>query len=124
MEEVKNELGNNSLQIAKEVYQSFQKYPWPGNLRELRNVIRRSALLSSTDNSIIQPAHLPHEVLYPPQNDFTTEKEGLKAAQHEAEAKVIIEALRDTNGNKSKAAKLLEIDRKTLYNKLKLFNIE
>ena len=91
------------------------EYPWPGNLRQMKNMVRRATLLAQGKFITI--------------NELNELKEpapaiiGIPLRNEEAEKHQIIEALRQTGNNKSRAAQLLGIDRKTLYNKLKLYNI-
>ncbi|HMJ71597.1 MAG TPA: sigma-54 dependent transcriptional regulator [Cyclobacteriaceae bacterium] len=103
-------------------------YYWHGNLRELNNVVKRSVLLTLTDT--IQLDSLPQEIVHANNAPVSTnghveeEKVGLlKSIAGSAERQAIIDVLEKANYNKSKAAELLKIDRKTLYNKLKLYNI-
>ena len=91
-------------------------YPWPGNLRQMKNVIRRATLLAT--GKYITPLELSD---LPETN---TPAATLPLRNEETEKQHIIEALRQTGNNKSRAAQLLGIDRKTLYNKLKLYGIE
>lgn len=91
-------------------------YPWPGNLRQMKNVIRRATLLAT--GKYITPLELSD---LPETNTPTAT---LPLRNEETEKQHIIEALRQTGNNKSRAAQLLGIDRKTLYNKLKLYGIE
>ncbi len=113
------ELGKDVIGFEDEVMNIFRNYNWPGNLREMRNVIKRATLLCQT--GFISREHIPAELasapvtLYP--DDFA-----LKREKHEVE--LIREALAKCNNNKSEAARLLKIDRKTLYNKMKLYSIE
>ncbi len=115
-----------------DVQQVFQSYPWPGNLREFRNVVRRAVLLTKPGESI-QLASLPEEIRYyysthdghAHQEHFSTilleEPEILKEAASKAEYELIMSVLKKVNFNKKRAAEYLKIDRKTLYNKLKNF---
>ena len=106
----------------------FADYNWYGNIRELKNVINRAVLLSEKDE--ISTDVLPEEIRYftPDRNtarvNTREEVTDLKEATLITEREVISDALSKTNYNKSKAAKLLNIDRKTLYNKIKQYNIE
>jgi two-component system, NtrC family, response regulator HydG len=106
-------------------------YPWHGNIRELQNVIKRVVLLSKND--IITPELLPDEIRFnsgstAARTDYNGVIEhditDLKSATLITEKEVIQNALAKTNNNKSKAARLLNIDRKTLYNKIKLYDLE
>ncbi len=117
----------------------FKSYIWHGNLRELKNVIKKATLL--TETSYIEPHVLPFEISNhtrlqfsdQPQNNTSVQNDGerkvisekallggssLKEASIDAEFETIMRALRQANYNKSKAAKILQIDRKTLYNKM------
>jgi two-component system response regulator HydG len=128
--------------FSEEVKNDFLNYSWPGNLRELKNVIKRATLLS--DGDLIEEKALPFEIVnYKKLKDLDDEpapsvaaasvfsesadgedsKPSLKTVANEAEYDMIMQVLRDVNFNKSKAARLLNIDRKTLYNKMKQFDI-
>ena len=106
------------------------RYNWYGNIRELQNVINRAVLLSKTD--FIRPDVLPDEIRFNNlqtggrQNNFSNHRDvkELKEATLITEKEVITNALIESNYNKSKAAKILNIDRKTLYNKINQYNIE
>jgi two-component system response regulator HydG len=132
LQKTRTELGKPVNGFEDEVMQLFMNYSWPGNLREMRNVIRRAALL--TDTHKITTRGLPFEImalrekLYTPSPalqkkifDDTTVKKGifLKDTAARAEYESILNALQQVNFNKSKAAELLNIDRKTLYNKIR-----
>jgi len=116
-----------------EVTQIFMNYSWPGNLREFRNVVRRAALLTSgglvctkvlppeivDSNSFTAAVHEPH---VPVQHHPVAHKEtDLKNAAAQAEYDTIMNVLKQVNYNKSRAAEILKIDRKTLYNKIKSY---
>lgn len=111
------ELGKDVVDFSEEVIKIFENYSWPGNLRELQNYIKRAVLFTS--GKTIQKEALPDKLLYP-QEDI--EDEGL--FKNKSERQMILDALESTDGNKSKAARILKIDRKTLYNKLKAYNIK
>lgn len=120
-EEANRELDRQVKGIAPEALEQLKDYSWPGNLRELRNVIRRSVLFATGD--YITPEGLPllpaESKEAPIEND---ENMSLQAEPHDEKEK-IIRALKRVNGNKTKAALLLQIDRKTLYNKLHAYGI-
>lgn len=114
---------NNSLDKAvhdfsTEVWEAFQKYQWPGNLRELKNVVKRAVLLTAGEE--IQLSALPKEVVNPTAKDSVVEN----FSKAEFEKERIIKALKKTNFNKSKAAKLLQVTRKTLYNKINHYKLD
>lgn len=93
------------------------QYAWPGNLRQMKNIIRRATLLA-TDKFITL------NELSDIQTSNILDNSDMLLRNEETEKNQILEALQHTGNNKSKAAKLLGIDRKTLYNKLKLYEIE
>ncbi len=151
------ELGKNVKRLSPDVEAIFRNYVWYGNLRELKNVIKRATLL--TDGEEIEPMALPFEISNfnklqfdkgpqietvtnsynsnshpqtpaapvsavaeeeePPRSNLS--ETTLKGASIDAEYEMILKALKKVNFNKSKAAKLLNIDRKTLYNKMKQY---
>ncbi len=133
LEQSNKELNKNINGFESDVINHFMNYPWYGNLRELKNVIKRSALL--TEGSMIEASSLPLEIsnyskLVFPEHKISGDPKmdlqhlpNLKAAAHEAEYEMIIKVLKQVNFNKSKAAKLLNIDRKTLYNKMKAYDL-
>ncbi len=108
-----------------EVLDMFTRYSWPGNLREFRNVVRRCALL--TDSGYITAASLPHEISNVPVFFSDTPELAqagrktmdLKDSASKAEYDTIMHVLKEVNFNKTKAAEVLKIDRKTLYNKIR-----
>jgi two-component system response regulator HydG len=112
--EANTDLDRNSQGFNREVTDLFLGYDWPGNLREMKNTIKRAVLLSKSE--IIDISVLPQEMLTLGRDKLPFPKEDEETA--------IRKALDRTNFNKSKAARLLDIDRKTLYNKLKLYNID
>lgn len=122
------ELNKKVEGFEESVMEIFMNYSWPGNLREFRNVIRRSALLSSA--GLINTKVLPHEIVSTSMHNVPREpsiaghtvanKEmDLKNAAAQAEYDTIMNVLKQVNFNKSRAAEILKIDRKTLYNKIK-----
>jgi two-component system response regulator HydG len=152
------ELEKNVQGFSKEAEAIFTSYVWYGNLRELKNVIKRSTLL--TDSNLIEVKSLPFEISnFHKLSPFTEEAQlsgpayhplqtvatnhiavddhpannghailkpadlNLKAASIDAEYEIIFSALKQVNFNKSKAAKMLNIDRKTLYNKIKEYQL-
>jgi len=124
------ELKRNVLGFSADVEECFLTYSWPGNVRELKNVVRRATLLTETDE--IQLKALPLEISTDAKVNAmektihrTPEKSrDLKNAASEAEYEAILKVLREVNFNKTKAAKILNIDRKTLYNKMKAINLD
>lgn len=126
------ELGRKVERFSDEVIQCFKTYRWPGNIRELKNVVRRAALLSQGGE--ISLKDLPLEISIPVSADAPINgiahlaqagtRNDLKNIAHEAEYETIMNVLKEVKYNKSKAAELLKIDRKTLYNKMKVLSIK
>ncbi|MDS1030916.1 sigma 54-interacting transcriptional regulator [Bacillota bacterium LX-D] len=105
--------------IDPELMSVFLNYPWPGNIRELRNVIERLVILA--EDSSISKVNLPDSLqAVPVSNEITS---SLNKLTEQTEKQVILQALKETGGNKSKTAKLLGIPRSTLYYKLKALNM-
>jgi two-component system, NtrC family, response regulator HydG len=136
------ELGKSVKRFSPEVEDVFKKYVWHGNLRELKNVVKRATLLA--DSSVIDIKSIPFELVNHRKLQFenageqtpaaakepasaaggqqpATREPGLKSVSIDAEYEWILETLKKVDFNKSKAAKLLKIDRKTLYNKIKQY---
>ncbi len=118
LEQANEELNKEVVGFDTAATQLLQSYAWPGNLREMKNVIKRATLLAQ--NSLITPIEL--NIL--PEENFTLSEARMPLRNEAAEKEQIIVALQQASYNKSKAARLLGIDRKTLYNKLKLYNLE
>lgn len=141
---INKELEKNILGFSVEVEEILKNYLWYGNLRELKNVIKRAVLL--TDGQYIEDRSLPfeisnfdkllfanipdeHLVVHQISASLPTtsiprtllHENTLKEVSIDAEYEMILEALKQTNFNKSKAARSLNIDRKTLYNKMKQY---
>jgi len=137
------ELGKNVEGFTPEVETLFQNYMWPGNLRELKNVIKRATLL--TEGPLIDVQTIPMGISNGVASEFEsisplTEKEPsafvppdspqaeknhetLKAVGIDAEYDLILSVLKKVKFNKTKTAKILNIDRKTLYNKLDQYQL-
>lgn len=111
------ELGKDIIGFEDAVLEVFKNYSWPGNLREMRNVVKRATLLCQT--GFIAMGDIPPELVA-----ATNQPEDLATKREKNEVELIREALAKCHNNKSEAARLLKIDRKTLYNKLKLYSIE
>ncbi|MHC0446772.1 sigma-54-dependent transcriptional regulator [Flavobacterium sp. 3-218] len=119
LEKANQQLHKEVIGFSPEVVSIFQNYNWPGNLRELQNCVKRATLLTRGD--FIESDVLPAE-FFQIQTQQTPANEVFSLSENEKET--IIHALSKTQNNKSEAAKLLKITRKTLYNKLKQYNIE
>lgn len=125
-EEANRHLDRKVKAFDDEVMELFESYDWPGNLREMRNVVKRAVLL--TQGEIVTTAALPPEMLENIRLKETREKTAgvydLKALQEVQEKEMILKTLREVRYNKSKAARILNIDRKTLYLKMEKYGIE
>lgn len=114
--------------ISDSALAALAAYPWPGNVRELKNVIIRAALLCEgeilTSHLGLGGAEAVKGCPLAPASENFDLKENLRQARAETERRLICAALTATNGNKVKAAKLLSIDRKALYDKIKTYSLE
>ena len=114
LDHANRELGRELIGFDQSAVEMLQEYSWPGNLRQLKNIVKRATLLAqgsyitAADLDIVQPAAGNARPLF----------------DRDDEKNRILDALQRTGNNKSKAAAMLGIDRKTIYNKLKLYGIE
>lgn len=116
------ELGRQIKRLSSGAMTVFRQYDWPGNLRELKNVIRRMVLLTESETAGMES--LPDEMTFSVNQMPKTQSTDLKALNEGNEKELIKEILRQVKNNKSKAARLLNIDRKTLYKKMEKYQIE
>ncbi|RFZ83529.1 sigma-54-dependent Fis family transcriptional regulator [Mucilaginibacter terrenus] len=133
------ELDRNVTSFSPEVVDCFMNYRWQGNIRELKNVVRRATLL--TEGNEVTLKSLPLEIsnfkmtgsydMGQGQASYAAPAEVREAPKHDlkyaalgAEHETILKVLREVNFNKTKAAEILNIDRKTLYNKMKAINLK
>lgn len=135
LELANEELNKDMIGFDPEVIEVFQNYSWPGNLREMRNVIRRAILLSS--GKTITLSGLPPELVYSKKFNFKNSEEddshhesqksnsfsSLKNAAAGAESAILRKVLEEVKYNRTKAAQQLGIDRKTLFNKMKQYDL-
>jgi len=119
-------LASHATQVSDEAMQKLQAYQWPGNVRELENVLERATILSG--KQIILTQHLPADISGSPavnnlkmvlDNQFSIPK-----VTEQIERKLIVEAIESCHGNKAKAAKLLEISERSLWNKLETYKLK
>jgi two-component system response regulator AtoC len=113
--------------ISPEIKALFEKYSWPGNVRELKNILERAILLEADEELL--PEHLPPEISIGEEAMEVAEVRSGFASIYpmslkEMEKVLIGKTLEETNGNKSKAARILGISRQTLREKTKLYEIE
>jgi two-component system response regulator HydG len=118
------ELNKEYKGIDNNLLQDFKKHSWPGNLRELKNFIKRGVLLS--ENGVIKKEHLAGFQVEPISHleSKETQKQDLKSQNEELEKKMIQDTLTKYQFNKTKTAKKLGITRATLYKKIKLYNLD
>jgi len=119
-------LAKRRVGISQEALSALSAYDWPGNVRELENVLERAAIMSG--NQTILPVHLPAEMVnHVPQQasqpELVENTLALPPAVEALERRMIHEALIQTQGNKSKAAKLLEISERSLWYKISQYQI-
>lgn len=118
LKKANSSLGKEVAGFSKDVQEIFKQYHWPGNLRELQNIIKRAVLL--TTGQYVEKEALPKEVYKTKEVNLPIDS--FSKAEYEKEQ--ILRALKQANFNKSKAAKLLQITRKTLYNKISHYNLD
>ncbi|MDQ2718924.1 MAG: sigma-54 dependent transcriptional regulator [Bacteroidota bacterium] len=136
LDKTNQELQKDIEGYEEDVEEMFMNYSWPGNLREFRNVVRRAVLLTSSGkiNSKVLPWEITKSLL---ESEFKVNGHDeiltsanvnsrfggidLKDAAAKAEYDTIMNVLKEVNFNKTKAAEILKIDRKTLYNKIKIY---
>jgi two-component system, NtrC family, response regulator HydG len=136
LDKTNQELQKNIEGYEEDVEEMFLNYSWPGNLREFRNVVRRAVLLTPSGkiNSKVLPWEITKSLLESelqfnrhedaassPENNIRYKEVDLKDAAAKAEYDTIMNVLKEVNFNKTKAAEILKIDRKTLYNKIKIY---
>ena len=114
------ELGKEIKGVSPKAISAMKKMPWTGNLRELRNVIRRCVLFAEGD--YIEAEDLPVYIEQPSKPDIPSDDSYALRPGNEREQ--IEAALMKARGNKTVAARLLQVDRKTLYNKMHQFGMD
>ncbi len=114
LKQANEELERNIVGFTDDAINAMLKYDWPGNLRQMKNIIRRATLIAQ--GNTISLSDLGSEFNNPAAPSMQLRNE-------ESERELIIKALETCNNNKAQAARMLGIDRKTLYNKIKLHNL-
>ena len=118
-------LGKNITGIAPAALSRLLEYNWPGNVRELENAIERAVVLA--EDALLLPDHFPPELgeqFGEDQFEEVFDGHSLKAAQKLMEKKLITKALTKTDGNRTQAARLLEISHPSLLSKIKTYGID
>ncbi|RSK28365.1 PAS domain-containing protein [Bacillus sp. HMF5848] len=123
LEKLSEQLGKYVNRIENEALKAMQDYSWPGNVRELENVLERA--INLTDSETILPIHLPYYITEVKQEQ-TLSKQGrtLKDFVEKTEKEVLQYYIQKTGGNKKQTAKLLDISRSSLYEKLERYGLE
>lgn len=121
LEQANEELDRRLVGFDAAASEALLDYAWPGNLRELKNVVKRATLLSRDD--LIHKSDLGEDFNTALQHQQQGTALSLSLHDKNSEKERIMQALQAADNNKARAARLLGIDRKTLYNKLKLYNI-
>lgn len=112
-----NRLEIGPLLLSSQAFEKMVQYPWPGNIRELENVLEKAAILS--DSKII----LPEDVMLSEEEPFTAKAVTLQEVRERAEREAIENALQMFHGDKNKAARYLDIGRSNMFEKVKRYHI-
>lgn len=120
--EANADLNRNVKKLSGDVRKFFANYEWPGNLRELKNIVRRMVLLTPGDTA--EMLSLPDEMIREQAQPSRPSSTDLKSITEANERDLIKQTLEKVKYNKSKAAKMLNIDRTTLYNKIEKYNLD
>lgn len=115
------DLGTHVKKISADVMEIFKNYDWPGNIRELANILERA--IYTTDGDTIQLHHLPFFLRGMRDESNKLQSTLLRRLRSDMEKEALLHAIRISNDNKNKAAKLLGIHRTALYKKMKRLNI-
>ncbi|GAB6147218.1 sigma-54 interaction domain-containing protein [Desulfocicer niacini] len=113
--------GKTITGVSHDAMEAFMEYHWPGNIRELKNAMEYSFV--TTEGPVIQPSHLPKKISTPQETIPHLVKAVTKEGDLDEKSR-LIQALQQTNGNQSKAAKLLNINRVTVWNRMKKYGID
>lgn len=108
----------SSVRLSPSAATALENFAWPGNVRELRNVVERAFILARGD--VILPEHLPERLQ---SSQETRNEPSLMRPLEETQRLAIFQALRECGGNKTHAAKVLGISRRTLLNRLKAYGV-
>jgi DNA-binding NtrC family response regulator len=121
IKDANKELGKNVKSVSGEVTAALMKHNWPGNIRELRNTIRRAVLLAN--DSIINSVYI-NELVPPAPFSNDGNSTSFADSSKKAEREIILKAIDEAGGNKSKAAKILNMNERTFYRKIKSLGIQ
>ncbi|MGD0961138.1 MAG: sigma-54 dependent transcriptional regulator [Methylomonas sp.] len=127
VEKFRKQMGYADLRLSTVACEILTAYKWPGNVRELKNIIERAVVLSHGGE--IGEEHLPHEILFEesrpsiPVKNMEFNEDDLETRVADLEMRMINKALQQSEGNKAKAARMLKISERTLWYKLKKYNL-
>lgn len=128
IQKANNQLDKNVLGVNEGVRALFQKYSWPGNIRELQNIIKRGVLLAQKEWITLAELPIDMQLSIALATDTAPNEiqdtNDIKVVNEKMEKELIIKTLIETKYNKSKAAKILKMDRSTLYSKLAKYKID
>lgn len=123
LQKYSQQFGKPNLKLSPGTIQVFQNYDWPGNIRELQNVLEHASIICDRDT--IDPHHLPAHGLShgKPQTAPQAEPSDMKETLTKIEREMIMTALKNSNGNRTRAMQALGISRRAFYDKLKRYNL-
>jgi DNA-binding NtrC family response regulator len=113
------EFGRDGVTLSSRAVECLMNYPWPGNVRELENALIKALIM--TNSGEISKEYLPRDGNEDEISSFTIE---VGTTMREAEKRLLLETLQHEGGNKSQTAKVLQISRKALYNKMVSYELE
>ncbi len=122
LETLSRDLGRSVTKISDEVLKTFENYNWPGNIRELSNMLERTLYSIEGLEDTIKIDHLPIIFQKPSEKSLRSHPSSWRNIKDVSEKEALLQALRAANNNKQKAAQLLGIHRTALYKKMKKFN--
>lgn len=120
LQQANKELQKEITGFDPEAFALMKAYPWPGNIRQLKNTIKYATLLATAPCITIQ--HLPREISETSSSPVSVSA-GLSLKDEDHERNLILKALKEADNNRTKAARLLGVDRKTLYNKMRQYDM-
>lgn len=122
LKEAAKDKKRTKFKLDKEAVKILTKYSWKGNIRELKNAAEQIVILSSSD--VIRREDLPEYILKNTEIEYDNDKKTLRDALCEYEKSMIVNTLKNTDGNIAKAAKILGIPRSTLHYKINAYKID
>ena len=115
--------GRPDLRLSPSVIHHLSQYSWPGNVRELENAIERLVILSTGDKVTIEDLPVFARTDVPMQELFTLGEQGQKIRMVDVEKQLILQALEKFHGNQSRAARFLDMSRRTFAYRLEKYGI-